>query len=484
MPVEVQAVTAEQVAKILTLQEGHFVDLKAIDIRPGKLTQTIAAFANADGGELYVGIDELVAGKTRRWRGFDTPEAANGHLQVFEALFPLGQDFDYTFLCADTEPGIVLQVVVRKTADIKRASDGRIYVRRGAQKIPLTTSEEIRRLEYTKGIASFETELTRAPKDTITNSLEIIEFMLQVIPTSDPEGWLKKQQLIREERATVCGVLLFADDPQAILPKRSGIKVYRYKTAETAGTRDTLAFTPKTVEGAAIKQIRAAVEDTIAVVQEARTLGTQGLEQIQYPPEAIHEIVTNAVIHRDYSIADDIHIRIYDNRVEVESPGRLPAHITPQNILDERFARNGNLVRLLNKYPNPPNKDVGEGLNTAFYAMRKLGLRDPEIENRDNSVLVVIRHERLASHEEIILAHLETHDTIQNREARGLCFVDTDYKMKRILGGLEQRELIERVPGTSRGTTAYQRGRRFANWRTTIVAQRNGDNGRGENSDN
>jgi ATP-dependent DNA helicase RecG len=64
-----------------------------------------------------------------------------------------------------------------------------------------------------------------------------------------------------------------------------------------------------------------------------------------------------------------VHIRIFDNRIDVESPGRLPAHITPENILKERFARNPTLVRLINKFPNPPNKDVGEGLNTAFAAM-------------------------------------------------------------------------------------------------------------------
>jgi ATP-dependent DNA helicase RecG len=86
------------------------------------------------------------------------------------------------------------------------------------------------------------------------------------------------------------------------------------------------------------------------------------VELVRYPPETLHEIITNAVLHRDYSIADDIHIRVFDNRVEVQSPGRLPAHVTPDNILDERFSRNGTIVRLVNKFPNPPNKDVGEGL--------------------------------------------------------------------------------------------------------------------------
>jgi ATP-dependent DNA helicase RecG len=85
----------------------------------------------------------------------------------------------------------------------------------------------------------------------------------------------------------------------------------------------------------------------------------------------------------------------------------MAAHTTPANILDERFARNGNLVRLLTKFPNPPNQDVGEGPNTAFDAMRKLGLKSPVISNKENSVLVTVRHERLASHEQLAPVGLE-----------------------------------------------------------------------------
>jgi ATP-dependent DNA helicase RecG len=84
---------------------------------------------------------------------------------------------------------------------------------------------------------------------------------------------------------------------------------------------------------------------------------------VQYPPETLHEIITNAVLHRDYSVAADIQIRVFDNRIEVESPGRLAGHVTADNILHTQYARNQRLVRLINKFPNPPNKDVGEGLN-------------------------------------------------------------------------------------------------------------------------
>lgn len=474
MPVEVKTLSKEQVELVLQIEEGHFSDLKSIDIAPGKLTRTIAAFANADGGELYVGVDEETRTLERTWRGFATIEAANGHIQAFETLFPLGNDFEYTFLAAQEMVGYLLQVEVRKTADIKRSSDGVVYLRRGAQNLPVSTPEGLKHLELVKGLASFENELVEAEAELITNSVPGIEFMLNVVPTAEPEQWMAKERLIREKRPTVAGVLLFAEEPQALLPKRCGIKIYRYRTKDSEGSRETLAFTPVTVEGHAYKQIRVAVDQAITVIQDVRRLGDSALEKVEYPSVAVHEIVTNAVLHRDYSVADDIHIRIFDNRVEVESPGRLPAHITPQNILSERFSRNGRLVRLINKFPDPPNQDVGEGLNTAFASMRKLGLKPPVIEERANSVLVNIRHEPLASPETLILEYLEHNDTIRNKTARDICNISADYIVKATFGRLVDRGLIERVPGTDRSKTAYRRGPGFDGWRAE-TAKASGD---------
>lgn len=463
MAIEIHEISPTQRAQILALEESHFCDLKGRQITPAKLSRALAALANADGGELYIGIAEKKTSGAREleWDGFDNVEAANGHLQCFEHLFPLGEDFDYVFLACPGSRGLVLQVQVRKSSDIKRATDGMPYIRRGAQNIPVNSPEALRRLEYAKGVASFENEVLNEPAEVITNSVPVIEFMLGVVPTAEPAPWLAKQRLIRDGRPTVAGVLLFAEAPQAILPKRCGIKIYRYRTKENQGSRETLAFTPVTVEGDIYHQIREAVARTVSVVEEIRRLGEVSLEKIEYPNEALHEIITNAVLHRDYSIADDIHIRVFDNRIEVESPGRLPAHITVENILDERFARNGNLVRLINKFPDPPNQDVGEGLNTAFAAMRKLGLKPPRIEERPNSVLVTIKHEALASPEQLILEFLEQNESIRNKQARELCGIGADYVIKRIFGQLVDRGLIEQIPGTERGSTAYRRGPNF-----------------------
>jgi ATP-dependent DNA helicase RecG len=279
----------------------------------------------------------------------------------------------------------------------------------------------------------------------------------QVVPSSEPEAWLRKQELIKEEKPTVAAIVLFSDLPQAALPKRTGIKVYRYKTHDAEGTRETLVGQPVSVEGCAYDVIKEAVAVTKNTIEGMQILGTKGLEAVTYPTETLHEVITNAVLHRDYGVADDVHVRIFDNRVEVESPGRLPAHITPRNILKERFARNGSIVRIINKFPDPPNKDVGEGLNTAFRAMEDSRLKAPVISERDHSVMVQIKHERLASAEDIIMEYLENNALITNRVARGLTGIRSENSMKTVFWRLRDRNLIRQVPGRSGFASAWEK---------------------------
>jgi ATP-dependent DNA helicase RecG len=450
------AISDSEAARLLAIEEGHFADLKSLRIAPGKLTESLSAFANAEGGEVLVGIEEDKATGRRTWLGFKDTEAANGHVQAFDALFPLGSEFTYEFLSNPSSDGLVLRVSIRKTRDIKKASNGVVYVRRGAQNLPVESPERLDILRRDKGLTSFETEPFNCDKEAITNSEHIIAFMLEVVPATEPEAWLQKQRLLVDSKPTVAGVVLFADLPQALLPKRTGLKIYRYKTNAAQGTRETLAFDPISIEGNAYDQIRDGVRQTQEIIESLRVRTPDGLSSVQYPTTAVHEIVTNAVLHRDYSVTNDIHICIFDNRVEVTSPGTLPGHITPQNILAESFARNPSIVRLINKFPNPPNKDVGEGLNAAFSAMREMKLRDPEVSQNEGSVTVTLRHETIATPEETILRYLESHREIANRDAREICYIGSENGMKTILQRMVRSGLIELVPGRSRYNAAYR----------------------------
>jgi ATP-dependent DNA helicase RecG len=453
-------ITENQADLVTRIEEGQFSEVKDKMISPAKLSHTISAFANTDGGELYIGIGEQLLGgnvKQRVWNGFPDIESANGHMQTFDKCFPLGNDFQYEFMRCPVRQGVVLHVSVNRTSGIMKASDGIAYVRRGAQNLPQTKLEELRRLEYTKGVASFEGHTVKVSKELIVESTVTRDYLNYVVPTAEPDAWLRKQSLIVNDMPTVAGLLLFAEEPQAQIPKHCGIKVYRYETNETEGYRDVLSFVPITIEGCLYSQIKEAVSKTVMEVEKIKRMGEAGLESIKYPKEALHEIITNAVIHRDYSIADDVHVRIFDNRIEVQSPGRLPAHVTPDNILKERFARNGAIVRLLNKFPDPPNRDVGEGLNTAFEKMNQLGLKEPSIEERDSDVLVTMRHEPLASPEQTIMKYLETHGTIRNKQAREITHVRDSDKMKRILSTMADKGEIEGVPGAQFGGMKYRK---------------------------
>jgi ATP-dependent DNA helicase RecG len=458
MDIDISDVSAEQVEELLATEEGHFADLKAAAISPASLTKTVSAFANTSGGEIYVGIEERVGacGVERAWRGYPNPEAANAVIQVIEGMSPLGNHYDAQFLRGDDQIGLVLHLLVQKAREVFRATNGEVYIRRGAQNLKVVGDEALQRLKYDKGMTSFEDEVLDLEATEITNSTVIIDFLIRVVPTAEPEVWLSKQRLLQKGRPTVAGVLLFAEEPQAALPKRSAIKVFRYKTKAEEGERDYLVGDPLTTEGPIYDVIYKAVRDTKSIIEGIEKLGPSGLEPVVYPNEALHEIITNAVLHRDYSLPSDVQVRIFDNRVEIESPGRLPGHITRENILKEQFARNPKLVRLINRFPDPPNKDVGEGLNTAFEAMEKLRLKRPTIEERSNSVMVVLRHESLGSPEQLVMDYLKSHAEITNAIGRDLSGIKSENSMKEVFYRLRDSGVLEQVP-EKRGNKAAWR---------------------------
>ena len=450
-----------QVANIMTTQENYLNDIKAREIKPAKLSETISAFANAAGGDVYIGIGEDKAANLRTWKGFDDPEQANDFFHTLFQAYPFGNHIKFEFLQNKNLPGLALHITVKKVKEIVKSSSGDVYVRVNAGKQKIDTPEKLKRLELDKGIITFENEWVEVPLPKIENSLSILSFLINVIPTGEPLTYLNNQELVKEGHARVSGVLLFCDEPAVFLPKRSSIKIARYKTKDDDIGREFLDGNPITVEGDAYNLVYSAVTQTKKVIEGVKRLGEEGLEAVEYPEEALHEVITNAVLHRDYSIVADVQIRVFDNRVEVESPGRLPGHVTTANILDSQSARNPALVRLINKFPNPPNKDLGEGLDTAFRAMETLRLKPPVILEKDASVLVVIRHESLGSPEELVMRYMENHEEITNTVAREITGIKSENSMKNVFLRLKARSMLEPIPERKGSASA---------WRKPVVA--------------
>lgn len=445
-------ITAREARALLARNEDHYLDFKSREIKPASLEKTVSAFGNSSGGEIVVGVSEPDRG-TYEWAGFDRIEDANAHAHELLGPFPESDTFKYDTLEAPGFSGVLFRITIAKTRDICETSNGNIYVRGTAGVRQVTDEAGLTELRLQKGLTSHEDATTRATIAMVADSLQVTEFVIDALTFYEPEPWLRQQLMIVADRPTVAAVVLFADEPQIVLPKAS-VMVYRYASKDQIGKRDDLVD-GKTwnIEGSAIAQIRGTVAKTTELIESVK--GTN-LQDVHYPPETLHEIITNAVIHRDYSIADNIHVRIFDDRVEVESPGRLPGHVTPRNLPGARFSRNETIERMLHKFADAPNKNVGEGLITAFEAMADMRLAAPEVVETEKGVVVYIKHEALDSPATLILNFLSEHETITNREARELTNTPSEGKMRRQLAALVEQGALEQVPNTNRGGFKYR----------------------------
>lgn len=440
-------VSQKEIIDLANRDESHFYDNKAFQIKGDKIQKIAVAFANADGGEFILGVKDKKEDPNpiNRWQGISDIESFNF---VFQNLIELSPTIphNYEFL-KDENNSFALRIMIEKSESVHKTASNIVYVRKSAQSIPLQDPAQIQALSYAKGESSYEdTIVNSAVAEDIFESKEIVHFLQNYSPQSDPIDFTVNQNLV--DRKTydprTVGILLFSDNPIPLLPKRCGIKINRYETSEVVPERIHLK-SQFSIEGCLNEQINEASRIITEVMESVQIMGTNGLEKVKYPPETIWEILVNAVIHRDYSISDDIQVLIFNNRIEIKSPGKLPGYVTIENILDARFSRNSKIVRVLNKYKNPANKDMGEGLNTAFQRMEEFRLKPPIIIEDGNYIKVIISHTSLASPEERIMEYLNKNLNIKNRQAREITGVKSENVMKRHFYDLRDKGLIDPV---------------------------------------
>lgn len=442
-------IAEDEVMALSTREESHFYDRKAKEIKSAKIQRIAVAFANADGGEFVVGIadDKDEPDPTKRWQGAEDLEQLNTHLQVLFSVTP-ALDVRYEILRCDKRPGLVLRVMIEKTAQVHKTSDGTVYQRYGAQSLPISDPQKITELAFAKGASSFEDQLLKdlAP-ERVVDSQELAGFLADYSPKTDPLEFCLNQNLLdyKTWEPRVASALLFHGTPSAVIPRKCAVKITRYETKEEDPERDHLAG-QNTLEGPLNQLIHATIDKIQEIMESVNIWTAEGLKKAKYPQESIWEILVNAVIHRDYAISDDIHVLIFDNRIEVLSPGRLPGYVTVDNILDARYSRNPKLVRTLNRYKSPPNHDMGEGLNTAFQKMKEWGLKAPEILEINGYVRVTLPHTSLAKPTEAILHFLTQQAQVTNRQARDLTGIKSENLVKIEFYKLRDEGLLEQVP--------------------------------------
>lgn len=461
---ERRAISIQEALALLARDESHFWDVKSKASKGGVVQKIAVALANGDGGEFALGIEDAKTSDEPmdRWQGYLTIEDLNPvHQALSQDCKPqIPYSVDYLEIEGQESKGFICLVTITKSPDVHYTAAGKVYVRHHAASSEIQ-GQEIVDLSLSKGAQTYEDqELGDYFLEEAIEEQELKDFLSSVSPAMMPGDFLRRERLYnrKTEGMKVAAALLYAENPQGVINKRCGIKIARYETDLEGTNRDYLKGVPQSLEGPARVLIDQALEAVSAEIQAVQTRDASGqLVPTRYPPETLKEIIVNAVIHRDYNLADDILIYIFNNRVEVHSPGKLPGHITLKNIFTDRASRNGTLVRLLNKYPDPPNKDIGEGLQTAFAKMKEAKLKAPEFKFEGNYFVVRIGHTPLARPEELILEYLDTHVEITNKVVRQITGIQSENLVKQRFYNLQKAGSIERVPGKSGSLSAWRK---------------------------
>jgi ATP-dependent DNA helicase RecG len=168
-------------------------------------------------------------------------------------------------------------------------------------------------------------------------------------------------------------------------------------------------------------------------------MGPLGFEIVQeYPVRVLTEAITNAVIHRDYRLNADIMVRIFADRIEVESPGLFVGPVTASNIgRVGPHSRNPTLINHLREFPDPPNLDAGEGVRMMIGTMRQSGLYPPTYRTRPylsrEAVKVILFNESRPSAWEQVSDYIDRFGSIANREVRQILGVADTLGVTRVI---------------------------------------------------
>lgn len=152
-----RALETEEALSLIIRQEGHFFDKKSAKVSGASLQKIVVALANAEGGDVAVGIedDKTSPNPEQRWRGLATMEDFNGLIQAVHETSPQ-VPASMSFMVARNLHGYVLFVTVEKSAQVHMTSSKEVYIRKGAQSLAVKDPELLIALKFAKGLASFE----------------------------------------------------------------------------------------------------------------------------------------------------------------------------------------------------------------------------------------------------------------------------------------------------------------------------------------
>ena len=479
--------TGDEILALLQQGRGQEIDFRAERTSARKLAESLVALANASGGAVLVGVDprtsasgsaELtVEGSVEplaKLQGLKDAEAARD--KAIEAalltdpplIIPLPEVV--TLACTEairSSGKDVLVITIPPGLPHVYSLRGEYLIRVGGQNKPLAP-KRLRRLIIERGEVSFESLISPgATLDDIDwDKAERYLASLEGMSAATTEEALHNRGcLVREDggyRPTNAGVLLFGIQPERFV-KSSEIIVARY-----AGREMSDEFVREDIRGTLPDQIRRAEAFLVSNMKRGvRLVSLEREERVEYPIKAVREAIVNAVAHRDYSIrGDEIRIFMFSDRIEFYSPGRLPGHVTVDNIVEERFSRNEVIVQVLADMGFIER--LGYGIDRMIKLMRDYGLPAPRFQETAGGFRVTLyghgeglvseeidrgrwSHLDLNQRQEKALTYLLEKGRITNREYQELCPDVSSETIRRDLADLVNKNVLLKI-GRKRAT--------------------------------
>jgi len=358
------------------------------------IAEMLVAFANSEGGSLVLGIDA-----TGRPGNILVDEDAASALQSAETLChpPIITEWQQQ---EETPEGIVVILRVERSERLHTLDDGRVVVRSGRENRTLTGTE-IHALASTKVTGDYETQsIPGADRSDLDD--EMIDVYLEKRANRNKQEVVSKGKLLQQIGAisadgtpTVSGILLFGKNPQAFLPHSRCVFV-NFKHEQVNDTEPgAISYGKREEIGGPLAKV---IERTFELIlnqmdKSAVVRRLEREEQFEYPPSVVREVLVNAVCHRDYKLSGRAtEVRMYDDRLEITSPGGLPAYITVDNIVDEHYSRNPRLVNGLFQWKYI--EELGLGVDLMFAEMAANGLPVPTFDAKPHSFKVILFNNR------------------------------------------------------------------------------------------
>ena len=332
----------------IDLGEDSTIELKRALPHRDDLADEIAAFANAIGGVILIGVDD-----DRTIVGLDRQELELAEATVVQIC---RDSIDPVVHIVTDRPRIddkeLLKIEVFRSQYVHRSS-GRYFIREGSSKRRMPT-EKLARLLQSRSqarIISFDEQLVpNTYQDTLREMLYQRFITEGVTEREQIEDLLLKRRLLvkegQEYRASVAGVLMCNDKPDDYL-YNSFIQAVFYNGEEKDANYQIDA---KDFKGPLDEQILHAFKFVQRYNQVSARKEIGRVDRPQYSMRAVFEAVVNAVVHRDYSKAGSkIRLFMFADRMELYSPGALANTLTVDDLLYNQATRNELLARLLSE---------------------------------------------------------------------------------------------------------------------------------------